>query len=334
MGIHKNRYDLPPLELLPSFEAAARHLSFTKAGEELFLTQSAVSRQVQTLERALGVRLFERKTRALSLTPAGRSVYRTAQEVLERIDALGRSLRGTADIRTIMLTTTPGFASLWLIPRLVRFINAHPGVDVRTSATNQVADLERSGVDIAIRYCTHGLNAGGRRLFGGHVTPVCSPKLITESEPLVEPHELRRYPILYLDDPLAGWFDWNLWFHAVGLADFRPARKLHFSHYDQMIQAAVNAQGVALGLDPLVRDLVREGKLVTPFRTANVPARAWYLVRSPASANKADVDAFVAWLLDEIRADSANPRRASKGKRSGARQSRAGDAGRIPGTAR
>ncbi|MGH8663093.1 MAG: LysR family transcriptional regulator, partial [Burkholderiales bacterium] len=111
MGMHKGRYDLPPLELLPTFEAAARHLSFTKAGEELFLTQSAVSRQVQALESALGVRLFERKTRALLLTAAGRSVYRTAQDVLERIDASTRTLRGTADIRTITLTTTPGFAS-------------------------------------------------------------------------------------------------------------------------------------------------------------------------------------------------------------------------------
>jgi DNA-binding transcriptional LysR family regulator len=313
MGIRRGRYDLPPLELLPAFEAAARHLSFTKAGEELFLTQSAVSRQVQALEKALGVRLFERKTRALMLTAEGANVYRTVQDVLERVNALTRALRGGAQIRAITLTTTPGFASLWLIPRLVRFINAHPGVDVRTSATNQVVDLERSGVDVAIRYCTQGMNAGGRRLFGGHVTPVCSPRLIA-SEPLVQPADLRRFPILYLDDPHAGWFDWNLWFHAVGLTDFNPARKLHFSHYDQMIQAAVNAQGIALGLDPLVRDLVREGKLVTPFRRASVPARAWYLLRSPASANKPDVDAFVSWLLDEIRADSAGPVRTTRRK--------------------
>lgn len=296
-------------------EAAARHLSFTKAGEELFLTQSAVSRQVQALEGALGVRLFERKTRALLLTAAGRSVYRTAQDVLGRIDASTRALRGTADIRTITLTTTPGFASLWLIPRLARFVNAHPGIDVRTSATNQRVDLERSEVDIAIRFCTQELNSGGRRLFGGHVTPVCSPRLIEQSQPLVAPNDLRRFPILYLDDPHAGWFDWSLWFHAVGLVDFNPARKLHFNHYDQMIQAAVNAQGVALGLDPLVRELVRDGKLVTPFKDAAVPARAWYLLRSSASADKVDVDAFVAWLMDEIRADSTKPRHGSRDKR-------------------
>jgi DNA-binding transcriptional LysR family regulator len=315
VGINKRRYDLPALELLPSFEAAARHLSFTKAGEELFLTQSAVSRQVQALEGALGVRLFERKTRALLLTPAGRSLYGTTQDVLERIDASVRTLRGAADIRTVTLATTPGFASLWLIPRLARFVNAHPGIDVRTSASNQRVDLERSGVDIAVRFCTQALSSGGRRLFGGHVTPVCSPRLIARSRPLMAPSDLRGFPILYLDDPHAGWFDWSLWFHAVGLVDFNPARKLHFNHYDQMIQAAVNAQGVALGLDPLVRDLVRDDKLVTPFKQAALAARAWYLVRSPASTSKADVDSFVAWLMDEIRADSMKPRHGSRDKR-------------------
>jgi len=140
--------------------------------------------------------------------------------------------------------------------------------------------------------------------------------LIAQSRPLTDPNELRRLPILFLDDPHAAWFDWNLWFHAVGLVDFTPARKLHFSYYDQMIQAAVNAQGVALGLDPLVRDLVREGKLVTPFKQTTVPARAWYLLRASASADKSDVEAFVAWLLDEIRTDGARPRRASRGRRS------------------
>ena len=305
MGMRKGRYRLPPLELLPAFEAAARNLSFTRAGEELFLTQSAISRQVQALENALGVRLFERRTRALALTPAGQSAYRTAQDALERLDALVRNLQGAAEIRAITITTTPGFASLWLIPRLVRFIEAHPGIDVRTSATNQLVELERAGVDIAIRYCTEDSHSGGRRLFGGHVAPVCSPRLLANVGRLAEPQDLRRFPLLYLDDPYAVWFDWNLWFRAVGLSDFNPVRKLHFSHYDQMIQAAVNGQGVALGLDPLVRDLVREGRLITPFRKAAVPARAWYLVRSPASLDRPDVDAFVTWLLAEIRADNA-----------------------------
>jgi DNA-binding transcriptional LysR family regulator len=302
--MHKRRYSVPALELLPAFEAAARHLSFTRAGEELALTQSAVSRQVQALEQALGVRLFERRTRALALTEAGQRWYRWALVVLERIAALARSLRGAAELRAITLATTPGFASLWLIPRLVRFTGAHPGLDVRTSAGNQMVDLVRSGVDVAIRYCPADMTSGGRRLFGGEVAPVCSPRLLAGAGAITQPEDLRRVTLLYLEDPHAGWFDWNLWFHALGLKDFTPARKLHFSHYDQMIQAAANGQGVALGLDPLIRALVREGKLAMPFEKAAVPARAWYLVRSPAAAGKPEVDAFVAWLLDEIRADA------------------------------
>lgn len=191
---------------------------------------------------------------------------------------------------------------------------------MRTSASNQLIDLVRSGVDIAIRYCTVGMNAGSRRLFGGEVAPVCSPRLLAGAEALRQPEDLRRFTGLYLDDPHAGWYDWNLWFHALGLKDFTPARELHFSHYDQMIQAAVNGQGVALGLDPLVRDLVREGKLAMPFKKAAVPARAWYLVRSPASTGKTDVDAFVSWLLGEIRADSARPARAPASRRAAARR--------------
>ncbi|MCC6535419.1 MAG: LysR family transcriptional regulator [Burkholderiales bacterium] len=308
MGIHYRRYHLPPLDLLPTFEAAARHLSFTKAGAELFLTQSAVSRQIQALEAALGMRLFERRTRALLLTEAGQVLLRSTQEALQRLDASLRALRSTPELRAVTLTTTPGFASLWLIPKQLRFTNAHPGIDVRTSATNQVIDLARGGVDLAIRYCLQSPRPAGQRLFGGKVAPVCSPRLIAEAaHPLVEPQDLAHFAVLYLDDPHAGWFDWNLWFHALGLRDFRPLRRLHFSHYDQMIQAAVNGQGIALGLDPLVRDLVREGKLVAPFRKASVPSRAWYLVRSPAAAGRAEVDAFVAWLLAEIKAESARP---------------------------
>ena len=298
------RHRRPPLELFPTFEAAARHLSFTKAGAELHLTQSAVSRQIQALEEALGARLFERKTRALQLTEAGHSALRTAQFVLERIDALSQSLRGTTEVRTVTLTTTPGFASLWLIPRLARFTNSYPGVDVRTSATNQAVDLPTAGVDLAIRYALVNASYGGRRLFGGQVTPVCSPKLLRASKQrLAQPADLRLFPLLYLEDPHAGWFDWNLWFHALGLTDLRPLRRLHFSHYDQMIQAAVNGQGVALGLDPLVRDLVRDGRLLTPFQKAAVPARAWFLLRSPTSVGNSDVDAFESWLLNEIRLD-------------------------------
>ena len=130
-------YDIPPLDPLVAFEASARNLSFTKAAAELFLTQSAVSRQIQTLEQSLGVALFERRPRALLLTESGQSLYRVAQEVLQRLHDSARKLRGVPQVRAVTLTTTAGLAALWLIPRLARFTEAHPGVDVRISAGNE-----------------------------------------------------------------------------------------------------------------------------------------------------------------------------------------------------
>ncbi len=298
--MRNRRYEVPPLDLLPAFEAAARNLSFTQAGAELFLTQSAVSRQIQALEEALGTKLFQRRPRALLLTESGQLLYRVAQEVLQKLHESAGKLRGTADMRTVMLTTTPGFAALWLIPRLTAFTRAHPEVDVRISAANELVDLKRAGLDLAIRYCPTGSVRDGKLLFGEEVFPVCGPALVGErARPLAGPADLRHHVLLHLDDPRAAWLDWKLWFHALGLEDIRPAGMLHFSHYDQLIQAAINGQGVALGRTPLVRQLLREGRLVAPFKKAVVSSRAYYLIESAAGAAKPEVRDFVAWLLTE-----------------------------------
>lgn len=304
-----DRRRLPPLALLPTFAAAARRLSFTQAGDELALTQSAVSRQVQALEESLGVRLFERRTRALALTREGQELLLAVEDALDRLARTTHRLRSQPDVRTVTLTTTPGFASLWLIPRLVRFTDAHPGIDVRTSASNQLVDIERTGVDVAVRYCTDRDGRGGVRLFGGRVMAVCSPRLLGRRAPaLARPEDLRRFTLLYLDDPHAAWFDWSLWLHALGLEGLEPARRLHFSHYDQLIHAAVNGQGIALGLDPLVRQFLREGRLVAPFPATRVKARAWHMLRSSAAHERPEVDAFVRWLLGEVKADGEQVR--------------------------
>ncbi len=293
-------YDLPPLDPLLAFEAAARNLSFTKAGEELFLTQSAVSRQIQVLEEHFGVRLFERRPRALLLTEAGQSLYRVAQEVLQRLHDNARKLRGAAQVRSVIVTTTPGLAALWLIPRLARFTAAHPGVDVRISAGNEIVNLERSGVDLAIRYTQLDHAGGARKLFGETVLPVCSPALARDhARPLVQPADLRHHVLLHLDDPRAAWLDWQLWLHALGIEELQPAGKLHFSHYDQLIQAAVSGQGIALGRHPLVRGLLREKKLIAPFKQDVASSRAYFLIESATARAKPQVQAFVAWLLEE-----------------------------------
>jgi len=303
--MHSAHWQVPPLELLLAFEAAARHLSFTKAAGELFLTQSAVSRQIQALEESLGGKLFERRTRALLLTEQGQVLYKVVREVLQNLQGATEKLRGAAAARTVIVTTTPGFASLWLIPRLNGYLQEHPGVDVRISASYDPVNLERDGVDLAIRYGPAKSMGGERPLFEEEVIPVCSPALAADpARPLHEPADLRAHVLLHMDDPRASWMDWNLWLHAHGLRDFKPAGALHFSQYDQVVQAAVGAQGIALGRLPLLRRMLRERQLVTPFSRAVVSSRGYYLVRSRRSAGKRDVAEFEAWLLEETRKDA------------------------------
>jgi len=295
------------MELLLAFEAAARHLSFTRAGEELSLTQSAVSRQIQALEESLGGRLFERRTRALLLTEKGQVLYKQVQEILQQLDDTTRRLRDTVAARTVTVSTTPGFASLWLIPRLNGYLQGHQGVDVRISASYKKVSLEHDGVDLAIRYTRADSTRIEKPLFEEEVIPVCSPALAADpARPLRAPADLRGHTLLHQEDPRASWLEWNLWLHAHGLRDLKPAGALHFSQYDQLVQAAVNGQGVALGRLPLLRRTLRDKQLVTPFRKSVASACGYYLLRSTRSAGKSDVTGFEAWLLQEARKDSTN----------------------------
>ncbi len=298
--MRNQRYDVPPLDPLLAFEAAARNLSFTKAAVELHLTQSAVSRQIQQLEEHLGVKLFERRARALLLTENGQLFYRSAQDALGTLHDSARRLRGTGTMNTVVVATTPGFASLRLIPHLAGFTRDHPHLDVRISATNEILeDLARAQVDVAVRYVPEGSVTGGRLLFGETVFPVCSPELAKNpANPLVTPDDLHHHVVLYLEHARAAWLDWELWFHALDLRDFEPAGKLHFSHYDQLIQAAIDGHGVALGRHPLVRQLLRERKLVAPFKKKVASSRAYYVVESPTAKAKAQVREFADWLVD------------------------------------
>src|SRR5580765_2289640 len=185
-----SRSHLPDLDLLVGFEAAARHLSFTRAGEELFLTQSAVSRQIKELEEQLGVELFQRRHRALALTDAGKSFYASAAQVLTTMRAATDRLRAQAGKKGLSVTTTHSFAALWLIPRLAGFTRTHPGVDVRIMADSRVLDLERDGLDVAIRHGPAALaGPDAIRLMGERVFPVLSPKLLKKI-PLRKPADL------------------------------------------------------------------------------------------------------------------------------------------------
>src|SRR6266481_2939801 len=304
------RYRLPQLGFIQGFEAAARNLSFTKAAEELFITQSAVSRQIKALEDHLGVALFERRQRALALTESGHALYRVATDVLERLQAAADQLRASGRTRQLSLTTTTGFASLWLIPRLQRFTSLHPDVDVRISATTAVINLERSLVDLAIRYCRpEDVPERAIRLFGEEVVVVCSPSLLRDrSRPLKRPPDLKHHVLLHFDYAGAQFLDWGTWLTSLGIGDLRPAGALHFSQYEQMIQAAISGQGVALGRQPLVNDLIQSGALVAPFRKSLVGSRAYFIIESEHGAAKPHVRQFAAWLVEEAKG-STQPQR-------------------------
>ena len=302
------RYRLPQVAFFQGFEAAARNLSFTKAAAELFITQSAVSRQIKALEDHLGVTLFERRARSLVLTEHGQALYRVAADVLERLQTAVDQLKTDSRTRQLSLTTTTGFASLWLIPRLQRFTNSRPGIDVRISATTDMVNLERSLVDLAIRYCAPEMvPEGAVRLFGEEILPVCSPSL-ARARPLNRPPDLREHTLLHFDYPGAvkSFMDWGTWLTALGIGKLKPAASLHFSQYEQMIQAAINGQGVALGRHPLVTDLIKSGALVAPFNSALVGSRAYFLIESPAAAGKPHVRQFADWLLREVKRESSD----------------------------
>jgi LysR family transcriptional regulator, glycine cleavage system transcriptional activator len=301
--MHKRRFNLPPLDLIQGFEAAARNLSFTKAAEELFITQSAVSRQIRSLEDHLSVALFERRHRTLVLTEPGRILQRATTELLERLQEVTDRLRTTGAARHLTVTTTSGFASLWLIPRLRGFTALQPDVDVRISASYKPINLERSLVDVAVRYCTpQDAPEGATRLFGEELFPVCSPTLLRGS-----PHALRtlndleHHALLHVDGAF-GFLDWGTWLTAQGCPDLRPAASLRFDGYEQMIGAALSAQGVGMGIDRLVSGLIEEGRLVAPFSKSLEGQRAYYVIRSSVTGGRPHVEAFVDWLVGEAKA--------------------------------
>ena len=301
----RNRlYDLPPLDQLEAFEAAARHLSFTKAADELALTQSAVSRQIAAIEAHLGVALFRRLHRALVLTAEGEDLARAVGEVLRHLHHVTGRIRAASRTRTVVVTTTAGLASLWLIPRLARFAAREPDVDVRISTGQAVVPLDREGVDLAIRYTgAAGAGPDAQLLFAERAFPVCTPALRDDpARPLREPADLRRHVLLHIETGAAPWtLEWPLWLGAVGLPDLQPVRSMRFSQYDQLIAAALGGQGVALGRSPILDGLLAEGRLVAPFTEALDTARAYFIVQSTAARAKPEVQSFVRWLLDEAR---------------------------------
>lgn len=303
----EQRRNLPSLDLLRGFEAAARSLSFTRAAKELFVTQSAVSRQVKTIEDHLGVALFLRRHRALMLTEAGHELYRATAQALRQLSDAAAKIRQRSAGHTLTVTTTIGFASLWLIPRLADFRSQRPDIDIRIAADTRMLDLEREGIEVAIRYCMpKAAPERAIKLFGEVVLPVCSPKLVTRSAPLAMPADLRHHVLLRYDQPdgVAPWLSWTVWLETMQLPGLKPAGTLRFSQYDQVIHAAIDGQGVALGTSPLVRQLIKQGRLIAPLAKKFDSSRAYFLVISPDAAGRPEVRDFAAWIIRQAKQEA------------------------------
>ena len=300
----RSRRRLPPLEPLKGFVASARALSFTRAAVSLHLTQSAVSRQVQTMEQALGVALFERGVLELRLTADGHRLFAAAAYWLDQYARLADDFARHQSRRPITVTASIGIAALWLVPRLSGFQSANPGIDVRIAAGNRIVDLASEGIDVAIRYCRDRDAPGGaERLFGESVVPVASPALGVRR---IDRETLPELALLEFDDPRYPWLRWDDWLAAMGLEQVAPATRLSFSHYDQLIQAAVAGQGVAIGRAELVDRMTRGGQLeILGSSLRQVEGRGFWLIL-PGPPRRQEVDRFAVWVRSEARAAVAS----------------------------
>jgi LysR family glycine cleavage system transcriptional activator len=297
---------------LRSFEAVARLLNFRAAAQELHLTQSAVSRQIQALEEELGAPLFTRGTRHVELTAAGASLLRAVLPLLERLDATVRQIRLARGRRQVSISTFASFASLWLLPRLEAFQRAHPDIDIRVSAADNLADLDDPELDLVLRYTLPAsVPPEAQRLFGELLTPVVNAGLWTQSRQglapaLASPADLARHTLLEEDDarPSAEYLSWRHWLRQQGLPRLEPARWIYLNFTYQQVQASLAGQGVALARLALVHESLERGELVEPFGAAGrIPSPyAYWLIRSRAAQPRPELAQLQQWLLAQAAA--------------------------------
>lgn len=293
---------LPPLNALKAFEAAARNLSFTRAAEELFVTQAAVSHQIKALEEYLGLKLFRRRNRSLLLTEEGQSYFLDMKDVFTQLaDATERLLARTAT-GSLTVSMTPSFAIQSLVPKLARFAELHPEIDVRIKAVDQDEDSLTEDVDVAIYYgrgSWSGLRAD--KLRAESLVPLCSPRLLQGSKPLRNSDDLANHTLLH-DMTRHNWKAWAKQ-HGQGLVNVNTGPI--FSHSSLVLQAAIHGQGVALGSSVLARPEVEAGRLVCPFDQVLKSKSAYYLVCHESQEDLGKIQAFREWLLQSF-ADEAH----------------------------
>jgi len=293
---------LPPLNALRAFEAAARHLSFTRAAEELHVTQAAISHQVKTLEEHLGRKLFRRLNRALLLTDDGQAYLPSVSRAFALLHEATSDLLDKDAPGPLTVSALPSFAARWLVPRLGRFRQVCPEIDLRIDPSAALNDFAAGDVDVGIRY-GRGKYPGLRSdwLMTEDIFPVCSPALLEGEHGLRAPRDLEHHLLLHDD----GHGDWRTWLLAAGVDGIDPARGPIFTDSSMLIQAAMAGQGVALARGVLAADELAAGRLVRPFTLSLPTEYAYYLVCPRDTAEQSKIVAFREWLLIEARRESS-----------------------------
>lgn len=290
-------FDLPPLNSLPAFEAAARHKSFTKAADELFLTQAAISFQVRNLEKALSVQLFSRQHRSLELTNEGITLFDAVRSAFKTLASEKALITKTKSKHTVSISAPMSYCNKWLLPRLDSLRRSEPKINLLIDANDILIDLNSSAIQLAIRYCVtppEGYHA--IRLLEDSAFLVCSPQLVAAKGRDLERQDLSEITILRdnMDDQ-----KWSEWLGNSESPTDTDSLEIHFSHTGIAIDAAIAGQGIALGRLPLVADDLETGRLVRPFSDIRQSAYAYYILRSHDSLNNPDADVVVAWLIAE-----------------------------------
>ena len=296
---------LPGTRALRTFEAAGRHLNFTRAADEVGLTPAAVSYQIKEMEDQLGVVLFTRSSRSIQLTPAGAVLFEAAADALDSLQrAAGRARRMTRGSAHLRISLSARFAANWLMPRLPRFRAAHPGLELMFDITDQIRDFDADDVDIAIRFGTGKYeHALADRLFDMVVAPVCSPRLLETGPRLREPRDLFHHTLCYLDWKTDGmvWPNWRMWMEEAGIRDFDDSRCLAFPDSSHVVQAVIEGGAVGLADLAMIANDLAQGRLVRPFDigVSVVGEYAYHLVYPESSGQDPRVLAFRAWMLGE-----------------------------------
>src|SRR6266850_7454028 len=290
---------LPPLNALKAFEAAARSESFTRAAEELSVTQGAVSHQVKALEATLGIKLFNREHQQLVITEAGRDYLAVIRDALDRVAVGTERLVQRQSSGSLTISTSPDFAAKWLVHRLARFAEAHPDIDLRVSATMHHVDFAREEVDLAVRHGDGnwaGLHV--ERLSGEQLFPICSPKLV-DGRRLSKPADVLKFPLLHLDTRN----DWPTWLDAAGVPDAEVPHGPVMNRASMLIDAAVDGQGIALARTTLAAWDLINGRLFRPFTEALRLSKTYWIVCPKATAMLPKVKKARDWLLAQAAED-------------------------------